>query len=176
MKNFFYLLITTCLVSFSGSLQAQGESAMRPSPPAKASAAIGDLQVTIDYSQPSVKGRTIWGMLVPYGRVWRTGANEATTFQVNQDVLIEGAKLPAGKYALFSIPDKDKWTFIFNKNPDQWGAYGYDEAADALRVETEPGKATTFTERMTFEVDEETGHILLNWENISVGFEVKPTE
>ncbi|RMG72406.1 MAG: DUF2911 domain-containing protein, partial [Bacteroidetes bacterium] len=98
------------------------------------SGSIGTAEITINYGSPAAKGRTLWGDLVPYGAVWRTGANEATTFTVSQDVTIEGQTLPAGTYSLFTIPGESDWTIIFNKTAEQWGAYEYDEAADALRV------------------------------------------
>jgi hypothetical protein len=157
------------------SLQAQQEKSKRPSPPAEATAAIGDLTVTIQYNSPSVKGRQIWGELVPFDKVWRTGANEATTFEVNQDVLIEGQKLSAGKYALFTIPGQEEWIFIFNNEPGQWGAYNYNQKKDALRVTVKPGKAAQLTERLTFDIatkGDQAGYVSLSWENLAVGFNI----
>src|SRR5437899_746922 len=105
----------------------------RPSPKASVMQTVGLTDVTIVYSRPGVKGREIWGALVPYDKVWRTGANEATTFAVSDDVMINGQPLPKGTYSLHTIPGKDEWTIIFNKDAGQWGSFSYDEAKDALR-------------------------------------------
>jgi hypothetical protein len=113
----FTVVTVIALFVLSSSVFGQDDKSKRPSPPAQVSEKIGNTTVTIDYSQPGVKGRTIWGDLVPYGKVWRTGANEATTFEVSNDVKVEGKSLPAGKYALFTIPEEDDFsgfTFIFN--------------------------------------------------------------
>jgi hypothetical protein len=150
---------------------AQDDKSKRPSPPAQVSEMIGSTAVTVDYSQPGVKGRTIWGELVPYGKVWRTGANEATTFEVNKDVKVEGENLPAGKYALFTIPEKDEWTIIFNSVPEQWGAYNYDNSKDILRVKVKPEKSSSTMERLTFTIDKK-GVVALHWEDLMVGFNV----
>lgn len=151
---------------------AQDNKANRASPPDKVSQTIGDATVTIEYSQPSVKGRTIWGEVVPYDKVWRTGANEATTFEASADVNIEGQTLEAGKYTLFTIPGKDEWTIIFNKQTGQWGTQ-YNEEEDALRVKVKPMKAPTMTEKMTFDISDK-GKVSLMWENLMVNFKVKP--
>jgi hypothetical protein len=127
--------------------------------------------ITIDYSQPSVKGREIGKDIAPYGKVWRTGANEATVFEVSKDVMVEGKALPAGKYGLYSIPGKEEWVIIFNKTWKQWGT-NYTEADDALRVNVKPGKAPAFTERMTFNVDK-SGKVSLLWGNEEVDFSVQ---
>jgi hypothetical protein len=176
MKNSFKKILTV-LTAFSlvvggGLLKAQNPS-QRPSPAATATGSIGKTDVTINYSQPGVKERKIWGELVPYGKVWRTGANEATTFEVSTDVMIEGKSLAAGKYALFTIPTENEWTFIFNGVANQSGMdYEKNKAKDALQVKVKPGKAPEFTERMTFSVDAK-GMVNLTWENLQVGFTVK---
>lgn len=106
-------------------------------------------KITVTYSRPNVKGRKIFGGINPYGQVWRTGANNATTITFSENVLIEGKKVPAGTYSLFSIPEKDSWTIILNKTAKQWGAYTYKEADDLLRVtvksKTVEEKRETFT-------------------------------
>jgi len=148
----------------------------RPSPPAEASGVIGDLKVKINYSQPGVKGRTVWGELVPYGKIWRTGANEATTIEVSRDCKVAGKMLRAGKYSIFSIPGEKSWTIIFNTVADQWGAYKYDESKDALRLtEIKPGKSTEFNERLKFDVKAsgDEGVITLSWENLQVAFPIR---
>src|SRR5437773_12011574 len=94
---------------------------------------VGLTDVTIDYSRPAVKGRQIWGALVPYDKVWRTGANEATIISFSDDVTVNGQPLPKGSYSFHTIPGKDEWTLIFNKVDKQWGSFSYDEKQDALR-------------------------------------------
>ncbi len=136
---------------------------------------IGLNDVTIAYSRPGVKGRKIWGGLVPYGSVWRTGANSATTIQVSEDVLIEGQPLPAGTYSLHTIPGEKEWTLIFNKDANQWGSYSYDPARDALRVKVAPipGQAQ---EWMQFRFEDPTinsARVVLAWENLQVPFTLK---
>jgi hypothetical protein len=151
----------------------QDDKSKRPSPPAqeKETLASGAV-VTIDYSQPSVKGRKIGKDLEPMpGKVWRTGANEATTFDVDKNVKVEGKDLPAGKYALFTIADGEEWTIIFNKTAKQWGAYDYKEADDALRVKVKPSKAAQFAEKMTFNIDK-NGTVTLLWGDSKVDFKV----
>src|SRR5829696_10314286 len=151
MKTIVSALVLTAALASTTVLYAQDEDkSKRPSPPATFTASSNGLNIKIDYSQPSVKGRTIGKDIATYGEVWRTGANEATTFEVNRDVKVEGKDLKAGKYALFTIPGESEWTLIFNKQPMQWGAFKYDEKQDALRVTVKPTKAPSFTERMTF--------------------------
>ena len=151
----------------------QDDKSKRPSPPAQAKETLASgAVVTIDYSQPAVKGRTIGKDLEPMpGKVWRTGANEATVFEVSKDVKVEGQDLKAGKYALFTIANEGEWTVIFNKNPKQWGAYDYKESEDALRVKVKPAKAEAFAEKMTFVVDK-NGTVSLLWGDQKVDFKV----
>ena len=167
------LLLSAALAIFTLTASAQGgDKSKRPSPPAKASQTLeSGAVISIDYSQPSVKGRTIGKDLEPTaGKVWRTGANEATTFTVNRDVKIEGQELKAGKYTMFTIPGEDEWTLIFNKQTGQWGTR-YDEAQDALRVKVKPTKAPSFTEKMTF--TQTDGGINLMWGDTAVRFGVQ---
>jgi hypothetical protein len=136
---------------------------------------IGLNDVTVTYSRPGVKGRKIWGGLVPYEAVWRTGANSATTIQVSEDVLVEGQPLPAGTYSLHTIPGEKEWTLIFNKDANQWGSYSYDAAKDAVRVKVTPipGQAQ---EWMQFRFEDPTinsARVVLVWENLQVPFTVK---
>lgn len=155
MKKFVSLfLILAAVVSTTQSCAQQGDKSKRPSPPATFTST-GDPKITIDYSQPAVKGRTIGKDIAPYGKIWRTGANEPTTFEVNRDVNVEGKPLKAGKYSLFTIPGENEWTFIFNSEIPQWGIKqngeaNLDPAKDALRVNVKPTKAPSFTERLTF--------------------------
>jgi hypothetical protein len=147
------------------------DKSKRPSPPAKAEGKVDDINIVIDYSQPATKGRTIFGDVVPYGEIWRTGANEATTISFDKDVFIEGQKLVAGTYSLFTIPNEKEWTVIFNKNPKLWGAFEYKQEEDALRVNVKPSKEADLTERFTITV-EEGGVVTMKWENTKVSFKV----
>lgn len=129
--------------------------------------------ITINYSQPSVKGRTIGKDLEPMeGKVWRTGANKATVFEINKDVEVEDKKLSAGKYGFFTLVNGDEWTIIFNKTWDQWGAFNYKEADDALRVKVKGKKADTFSEKMTFTINKD-GKVALAWGDKLAEFKVK---
>ncbi len=159
---------TLSLLSFT--IMAQ-DNAQRPSPPASATGQISGKSVTINYGQPSVKGREVWGKLVPYGQVWRAGANEATTIEFSKDVTIEGKTLPAGKYGFFTIPNANDWTIVFNKVPNQWGAFKYDAAQDALRVNVKPKKSKAFNEKLVYGVNKNS--VSLAWENTEVAFAVK---
>ena len=141
-----------------------------PSPQKKMTGTIGEHTVTIVYGSPSVKGRQVFGGLEPYGKVWRTGANEATSIEFSTDVQVEGKALPAGKYGLFTIPGEDKWTIIFNETWDQWGAYDYDESKDALRVEVTPTMAAESAEQMDFIV--EGNKVVLRWDKHAVPFTI----
>lgn len=152
-------------------VNAQDDKSKRPSPPAQAKATVGNTAITIDYSQPAVKGREIGVELAPYGNVWRTGANEATTFEVSSDVKVEGKALKAGKYGLFTIPGESEWVIIFNTVPDQWGSGNYDKSKDALRVSVKPGKTSDSIERFTINV-EDNGKVVMTWGNHKVKFKV----
>lgn len=167
-----FAMLTLAFFLMAGSIMAQDDKSKRASPPAKASGKTGNTEVVIDYSQPSAKGREIYGGLVPYNELWRTGANEATTFEVNNDVLIEGQPLAAGKYALFTIPGEKEWTVIFNKNSEQGGTGSYDESLDALRIKVKPKKAKEKMEKLTFDV-KNNGKVSLVWADTAVGFRVK---
>ena len=143
------------------------------SPPASVTQKVGDATISINYSQPSVNGRKIGENLEPKaGVVWRTGANDATVFEVDKDIMVEGKALPAGKYALFTLVNGDDWTIIFNKTWKQWGAFKYKEADDALRVNVKAGKADPFAEKMEFTISEE-GTVTLVWGDNKVEFAVK---
>lgn len=134
---------------------------------------INGVNIEIVYSRPSARGRKMIGGNEPFGAIWRTGANEATTIEFSKAVKIEGKDLPAGKYTLFTIPNEKEWTVIFNAQLDQWGAYSYDEtkAKDALKVTVPAGKATSFVE--TFTISVEKDKVSLQWENTAVAFKVR---
>ena len=146
----------------------------RPSPNSTLTQTVGLTDITIKYSRPGVKGRQIWGSLVPYDTIWRTGANEATVITFSDDVNINGQKLAKGSYALFTIPHKDQWDIVFNSQAEQWGAFTHDKAKDVLTVTAKPEKAD-FREWMEFEIPEmttDTAKIAVRWENIAVPFTV----
>lgn len=173
MKTSFFLrclLISLLVVAPLLTIAQNGNRINRPSPPAIASGKIGEAQVTIEYSSPAVKNRKVWGELVPYGKVWRAGANEATTIEFSQNVLIEGRHLAKGKYSIYTIPGENNWTVIFNKATGQWGTE-YDERQDALRVNVKPRKAAKMQERLAYVVAK--NGILLRWENLELPVKIK---
>lgn len=173
----------------------------RPSQKASVTQTIGVTDVTITYSRPGVKGRKIWGdpvpeqaattgeatldnqntrpknaPIVPYGHIWRTGANEATMFVVTDDVLINGQKLSAGTYSLHTIPTKDEWTIVFNGTANQWGSFNYDPAKDTLRVKAKPQMDADNQEWLAFTFDpvsDDSAQVNIRWEKVSVPFTVK---
>ena len=165
LKTFFVGLLALAFVSTSF---AQELELPRKSPKASISYTVGLTDISVNYSSPSVKERAIWGTIVPFDQVWRAGANEATTVEFSTDVKIEGKELKAGKYALFLIPKAEgKWTAIFNTAADQWGAYEYDEAKDALRVEVTAKTAKVNEERLTYSIVDQAvnkGYIRFAWE------------
>lgn len=167
------ILFSLVMAAFSSlTLNAQVDKSKRPSPPDSVYATTASgLTISISYSQPSIKGRTIGNEIAPYGKVWRTGANEATVFEISKNATIEGKPLAAGKYSLYSIPTADEWTIIFNKTWNQWGTV-YKEAEDVLRVKVKPTKAPSFTEKMTFSIAK-TGKVTLLWGDTQVSFIVK---
>jgi len=165
MKHTFLLLLITGL--FAGTACAQ-----RPSPAAKVSeTTTSGAKISINYSQPAVKGRTIGKEIAPWGKVWRTSANEATVFQVSKNVKVQGKTLAAGKYSLYSIPGEKEWTIMINKVWNQSGTE-YSQAEDALRFKVKPVKSASFSERMTFKIAK-SGIVSLIWGNHQVNFAVK---
>jgi len=170
------LVLTMTAMFFSSVLWAQGDKSTRPSPPATATGKVGGATITINYSSPAVKGRQIWGSLVPYDQVWRAGANEATIFETDKDINVEGKTLHAGKYSLYALPGQNDWTIIFNSQTGQWGIKmsgetTEDPAKDVLRVKVTPKKTTSPQERLTYTVD--ANGFSLNWENLSVPVGIK---
>ena len=167
MKNLFKitLLFTIFFISFSN---AQDKKA---SPAESVTGEINYARITIKYGSPSVKGREIWGALVPYGEIWRAGANNATTFETNKDLNIEGSKLPAGKYTFFVIPNKENSVLIFNKVQEQWGAYKYEESKDILRITVKQKESKFNTEKLVYNINKD--NIILSWEKWDIGFSVK---
>jgi Protein of unknown function (DUF2911) len=170
------LFLTLVGILMTSLIWAQGDKSKRPSPPATATGKVMGATITINYSSPAVKGRKIWGGLVPYDKVWRAGANEATLFETDKDIKVEGKSLPAGKYSLYAIPGEKEWVFIFNSKTGQWGinmdgSTTEVPANDVLRVTVKPEKSASFNERMKYVVDK--NGFALEWENLKVPVSVK---
>jgi hypothetical protein len=198
-KKFLPFAAAALLVAFVTVSRAQALRTPRPSQKASVMQTVGVTDITITYSRPGVKGRTIWGdppagaatttatlddartrakdqVIVPYGHVWRAGANEATQFAVTDDVLINGQPLKAGTYSLHAIPGKDEWTFIFNSDAGQWGSFTYDEKKDVLRVKAKPQTAGDAQEWLLYTFDpvgESSAQVNLRWERLRVPFTVE---
>jgi len=155
------------------SVNAFGQEAKKPASPAMtATGKIKDANITIAYSSPSVKERKVWGELVPYNKVWRAGANDATTFETSKDITVQGKKLPAGKYSFFLIPkESGTWTAVFNKEPKQWGAYKYEESKDALRVDVKTKALPATQENLVYKVN--SNGFTMDWDKVSVPVEIK---
>jgi len=171
IKNYYKLIITLlCIVCLSWQSKAQIELPA-PSPTATFSQKVGLTEVTITYSRPGVKDRKVFGGLVPYGELWRTGANMATKLEFSDDVKIAGKDLKAGTYALFTIPGENEWTVIFNNNVNQAGTGDYKQEEDALRVSIKPSPLTEKVETFTIDpgnVRNNSADIVLLWENTAV--------
>lgn len=145
----------------------------KPSPFMILTGDIDGVEVNMTYGSPSVRGRVVWGDLVPFDSVWRTGANEATTIEFKKDVLIDGNELKAGKYGLFTLPkDKDNWTIIFNSIWDQWGAYDYEASKDVFRINVQSKTIDNQKERLNFLLNQSTNTIAFQWDSLQVGFKV----
>ncbi|HEX8923007.1 MAG TPA: DUF2911 domain-containing protein [Pyrinomonadaceae bacterium] len=205
-RKSFYAFTFLMFLLASVHVFAQNNAVRLPRPSQKATVmqTIGVTDLTITYSRPAVKGRKIWGdappeaitankavgastlddqnkrvkgaPIVPYGHVWRTGANEATIFTVTDDVLVNGQKLPAGSYSLHTIPGKKEWTIIFNGVANQWGSFNYDEKKDVLRVTAKPMKAKDDQEWLLFDIPNVTpnsAQVVIRWEKVAVPFTVE---
>jgi hypothetical protein len=156
-------ILTLGLVLFAAACHAQQDKSKRPSPPANATLDLGaGKSVTVDYSSPRAKGRKIYGELVPYDKVWRTGANEATTLNTTSDITIGGTAVPAGTYTLFTIPNKDKWTLIISKKTGQWGTDYPGPSNDLARVDMKVSALPSPVENFTISFDKSTMNI--DWE------------
>lgn len=158
-------------VADAAAAAPRGDDANRKSKNGKAEGSLDGVQVTVEYGRPSVGGRKVWGGLVPFGQVWRAGADEATTIAFDKSVEVEGQTLAAGRYALFLIPSEGEWTVVFNSVADQWGAYKYDAARDALRLTVKP-RPHAKVETLEYAVGE--GRVEMRWDEIAVGFSVRP--
>lgn len=164
-KKIHLLLIALLTITF---VNAQDKPA---SPPAVATGKINGATISINYSSPSVKGRKIWGELVPFNKIWRAGANDATTIETDKDLTVEGSKLPAGKYSFFVIPNEKECVIIFNKVAKQSGTHNYKEKEDQLRVTVKQQLADSSTERLVYTVNENS--IVLSWEKWNIPISVK---
>ncbi len=162
------LLLFLSVFSLSASV-AQDKKPLSPKETVKGK--IGDANVEIVYSRPSSRGRTMIGGNEKFGSVWRTGANEATTIEFDKAVKVEGKDVPAGKYALFTIPNETEWTIIINKDHKQWGAYNYKQSDDVIRANVKAGKPESFVETFTIAIEKD--EVVLKWENSKVAFKVK---
>lgn len=171
MKSSVFLLITALLINLS-FLQAQNNN--RVSPPDSVQVELNDLKVKIKYSRPFLKGRQFGKDIVPFGKVWRTGANEATTFEINEDCMIEDKFLPAGKYSLYTIPGAEETVVIFNKVWDQWGTK-YDEKQDALRVTVPTLYSDENVEQFVIDIDDEGGACMA-WGDAIFTFHIIPVK
>jgi hypothetical protein len=127
----------------------------------------------INYGSPAVKGRAIWGRLVPYGQVWRAGANEATRFRISQPIKIQGKILAAGEYGFFAIPGEKQWTLIFNKVAQQWGAYEYSSKEDALRVTVTPEYKEEVQEHLNYQLKD--NRVIMRWEHLLIPLLIEST-
>lgn len=199
LKRFYISLFVTALFAASAAAQSAPVRLPRPSQKASVMQTIGVTDLTITYSRPGVKGRRIWGEpwgenakgeatlddqnlrpktapIVPWGHVWRAGANEATTFVVTDDVLINGQKLPAGSYSLHAIPTKAEWTIVFNGTANQWGSFNYDPKKDTLRVKVKPQWVKENQEWLQYSIPTVTPNsatVLIRWEKVAVPFTVE---
>ncbi len=156
----------------AGAGAAAPKKTPQPSPYSSLTQRIGVNDVTITYHRPGVKGRKIWGELVPFGQVWRAGANEATTVTLTEDVMVEEQALRAGTYAFFAIPGEKEWTLIFSSEAKQWGAFDYKEAKDALRVKVVPRPCPP-EEWLSYRFRDLTLNsavAVLSWERLEISF------
>jgi hypothetical protein len=185
----FFLLSVACKNNQTETAAAADEHANHQAAPQETTAAkkplsprtstmanIGDTHVHIDYSSPGVRDRTIWGGLVAYDQVWVTGAHKATSINFDQDVVINGTKIPAGTYGFFTIPGKEEWTLIINKNHEQHLADDYDSALDMVRIKAIPETTSEKVEALTYKVEATKGKmglISVAWDHLKVSFEVE---
>jgi hypothetical protein len=160
------LIIGLAILALPGL--GQKDKSTRPSPPAKAECALaGGKSITVDYSSPRMKGRKIYGGLVPFGEVWRAGANEATTFVTTADLTVGGKTVPAGSYTIFTLPTADKWTLIISKKTGEWGTAYPGEGEDLARVDMKVSKLAAPVENFTisFEMADAGCTMHLDWES-----------
>jgi Protein of unknown function (DUF2911) len=167
--------LSVCLLLWSASVARAQDKSSRPSPPAKAECKLPDGKaITVDYSSPRAKGRKIFGGLVPYGQVWRAGANEATTFVTSSDITVGGKAVPAGKYTIFTIPGEDKWTLVISKKTGEWGTAYPGPDNDLARVDMKVSKTSAPVENFTIAFDHGNACTMrLEWENTQASVDIK---
>jgi hypothetical protein len=176
MKRKWYLMCLAFMM-LTSFVQVQAQQArVRQSPKQTVSGKVGNATITITYGSPSVKGRKIWGDLVPFGKVWRAGANEATQIETDADLLVEGKKLPAGKFTIYTIPNENQWQIIFNSQVGQWGIERSGETTrnpekDVLVVSVKPLPANTSQESLVYTITE--NGISLLWEALVIPINIK---
>jgi hypothetical protein len=168
--NFKAPILFVCALLVSLTAIAQKKAEPIASPRDSVSGVVAGSHISVNYGSPAVKKRKIWGGLVPYNKIWRTGANPATVFTTSKAIKVEGKALKAGKYSLFTIPGEKEWTIIFNSETGQWGikddyTTNDNPKKDVLKVSVKPMKAKAFSERMKFKIDK--GFVLV-WENLAV--------
>lgn len=169
------LALATCAVAAATAAAGSDIELPQVSPAASVNLTVGTTKVKVDYHRPGVKGRQIWGALVPYDTMWRLGANQATTIEFSDAVKVAGQFVPRGKYALFAIPGKESWTMVLSRRSDQWGAYAYSPRDDQLRFAVKPREAE-FMEWMVFAIDPtaaNTAEVAMYWEKLAVAFPVE---
>jgi len=170
-KHCFTLLLSLLATSLMAQIKTPASS-----PTATLTQAVGLTKVTIEYSRPSVKGRKIFGDLVPFDKVWRTGANQITTIQFDKDLMLNGKKVAAGSYGLCTVPGIKSWTIVLNSDDKQWGAYAYDAKKDVLRFDVKPEKLGKLVEHFTIAFDKFTPtatDVVLSWEKTAVRFRIE---
>jgi Protein of unknown function (DUF2911) len=163
-----------CVTAFGVSAAAQQDKSKRPSPPAKAECKLSGKTLTIDYSSPRVKGRKIYGELVPYGKVWRAGANEATTFVTDADLTVGGTAVPAGSYTIFTIPNADKWQLVISKKTGEWGTAYPGPGEDLARIDMKVSKLSSPVENFTIAFDQKPSGCTLHmdWETTRASVDI----
>lgn len=175
-SSFFLKTAFAALIAVPGLAAAQQLELPRPSPLAKVSQVVGLTEVAVEYSSPAIKGRKVWGELVPYDKLWRTGANIATKITFSKDVLVADQPVPAGSYAIFTIPGKTSWTIAINKNFNQGGTDQYEQSLDVLRFQAKPLALPASRERLTFIFSGTTESVTsldLEWEKVRVSLPIK---
>ncbi len=170
-----YVLVLIIFISLC-PISAIGQNAVPPQPSPNAIATVKheNTYIKVTYSRPHKRGRTVFGGMIPYDKVWRTGANEASEITITKDVRFASKALKAGTYTLFTIPREDQWTIIFNTELGQWGAYEYDESKDILRVEVPSANSTVAYEPFTIEFEQtaKMTHLVLRWDTTVVSIPI----
>ena len=174
IRNFLAILLVAFMFSAVAVSQQPVDKSKRPSPPGTAEITLQGKKIAIEYSRPSLRGRKM-ETLTPYGQVWRTGANEATTFTTESDLTVGGANVPAGNYTLYTLPSEGTWKLIISKQTGQWGTI-YNEDQDLARIDMQKGQIKEVLEQFTISFDKksaDTADLVLTWENTRVSVPVK---